>query len=213
VVAGETVALLAARYNIAADAIRSANRVVRHSPRLVPGTMLYLPLTTGIPGWMLRESDPPRGTVAASRTVISRSGGGATYAVESGETLSGIAEANGTTVAAILSANHMSSGDVLKAGQQLVIPGARAVSAGPHGAAAIVSPPASSMAASPVPPAHTGRRVIVGTTGTTHVVKAGETVGGIATDYGIAQSALVALNHLGKAAKITIGQILKIPPR
>ena len=45
------------------------------------------------------------------------------HTVRAGETLKGIAAANGTTVAALASANHLADADLILVGQQLAIPG------------------------------------------------------------------------------------------
>ena len=69
---------------------------------------------------------------------------GVAYTVKSGDTLSKIAAANGSTVDAIVKANNLSDPDKLQVGQQLTIPGAAAsasASAGGLPAAASKPPP------------------------------------------------------------------------
>ncbi len=58
-----------------------------------------------------------------------------------------------------------------------------------------------------------GQELIIATSGdeSTHVVRAGETVSGIAASFGTSQSALIALNGLDKNGRIYVGQMLRIP--
>jgi LysM repeat protein len=45
----------------------------------------------------------------------------------------------------------------------------------------------------------------------TYTVKSGDTLGAIASKLGTTVSALVALNHLSDARRLSIGQVLRIP--
>lgn len=107
---GETVAMLSRRFGASADLIRQVNRAAR-GRALVPGTMLYIPVTTTIPVSFLREPDPPRTT----RTVLR------TYVVRVGESLPAVARRAGVSVAAIRAENHLGSGARLRAGERLVV--------------------------------------------------------------------------------------------
>ena len=50
-------------------------------------------------------------------------------------------------------------------------------------------------------------------TGTTHVVKKGETLSGIASHYGVTVAALKTTNHIADEKKLGVGQVLNIPSR
>lgn len=54
---------------------------------------------------------------------------------------------------------------------------------------------------------------VVGGFHTTHTVTKGETLGGIASQYGVSLSALKAANHIADEKKLSIGQTLTIPPK
>lgn len=60
-----------------------------------------------------------------------------TYVVRPGDTLAAVARAHGTTVSALVRANHLASADVIRAGQRLTLPGttssaARAATPSPY---------------------------------------------------------------------------------
>jgi LysM repeat protein len=50
-------------------------------------------------------------------------------------------------------------------------------------------------------------------TGATHIVKKGETLGAIASHYGVTVAALKSTNHIVDEKKLGVGQVLNIPPR
>lgn len=101
--AGETLAIIAARYrttwqNLAAlNNLPNPNRIFTGQRLIVSGT----------------ATAPPAGTPGV-------------HVVQSGETLAGIAARYGTTVAAIVSANRLANANVIFAGQRLIIPSAPA---------------------------------------------------------------------------------------
>ncbi len=178
---GETVASIAKATETDAEEIRLVNRAARGSA-LAVGTVLYLPRTT-IPMALLRDA----GTATAT----------ATHVVKSGETLSGIAKRYGMTVATLQANNRLGKSTMIRAGQRLTVAASSALAT----TTAAVKPAAAT--ASKTLPTSGGTRI--------HVVKAGETVSGIAVRYGVSQSRLVSLNGLGAARKIVVGQKLKIP--
>ncbi|MDO8107942.1 LysM peptidoglycan-binding domain-containing protein [Isoptericola sp. b441] len=104
------------------------------------------------------------------------------HVVQPGDTVSGLAVRYGTTTSAIVSANRLDRRALIRVGEMLSIPDAAAPS------------PA------PAPP-----------TTTTHTVRTGETVSGIAAQYGTTVAAIVAANGLDSRALILAGQDLVIP--
>lgn len=115
----------------------------------------------------------------AARAVASDA---ATYVVQPGDTLSGIADALGVTPEALAEANGLSSPDVIVAGQVLTVPRARVAAA--------------------AAPASAAR---------THTVKAGESLSGIADLYGITPEALAQANGIDSPDLIVEGQVLVVP--
>lgn len=110
---GETVASLAKRYGVTTTSIRAANSNAR-GRRLAAGSTLYIARAGAIPESVIREPEP----VSNSRS--------RTHLVRRGETLGGIARRYGVTQASLRSANRLSSRSVIRAGQKLVIRGAKA---------------------------------------------------------------------------------------
>jgi LysM repeat protein len=117
-----------------------------------------------------------------------------TYTVVKGDNLWSIAKKHGVTVKDLTAANKLRSDSTLKLGQVLVLPG-KAVS--PAVAATSVAP------AAPTAPA--------AASSITHVVKAGETLGGIAKKYQTKVGEIATANNIADPTKIRVGQTLKIP--
>lgn len=115
---------------------------------------------------------------------------GRPYTVMPGDTLSGIAKKNGTTVAALRAANNL-SGDMLRAGQSLIVP----ESAAPSAPAAAVTT--------------TRRATSASTLG--HMVKPGETLGAIARKYNVSVGELALANNITDPTRLRAGQEIKIP--
>jgi membrane-bound lytic murein transglycosylase D len=107
---GETLGGIARRYRTTAQAIMDLNGI-RNPRRVRAGTELTIPY--------------PRGVQASTASTRSSATGGK-YVVRRGDTLSGIARAQGVTVTALRRANGLSSNRIV-AGSTLKIPGTGAV--------------------------------------------------------------------------------------
>ncbi|NUU08309.1 LysM domain-containing protein [Leifsonia sp. C5G2] len=115
----------------------------------------------------------------------------ATYRVQSGDTVSGIAGRFGLSTAAVLAMNGLSWKSLIFPGQVLAL-------AGPAAAPA----PAAPAAPAPAPSAPAT---------TTYTVVRGDTVSGIAGRFGVSTKAVLAANGLTASALIFPGQHLRIP--
>jgi len=106
-----------------------------------------------------------------------------------GETLTGIAARYGTTIGALVVRNHLADASRIYAGQLLHISGTHRQAHRARGGP---------------PPAHHARTV-------THVVRAGETLSGIALSYRVTVDGIAAANRLANPSFIRTGQQLRIP--
>lgn len=113
---------------------------------------------------------------------------GATHTVVRGDTLGTIARRAGTSVAALVSLNRLTNPNLIRVGQVLQLPAGGA------------APPAPSAGARP--PAGGA---------TTHVVRRGDTLGGIAARYGIPQQQIIDANGL-TGGIVYLGQQLRLVP-
>lgn len=106
----------------------------------------------------------------------------AAYTVQRGDTLGSIAARAGTSIATVVSLNGIKNANLIRVGQVLSLPGsAGSGSVAPAGGA------------------------------THHVVKASETISGIASRYGISQGQLIGANGL-TGGRIYAGQRLSLLP-
>lgn len=173
VVKGDNLWTLSRKFDISVAELAAANRLSR-SATLRIGQTLTVP------------------SAAASTSSIAASAGEAvnTYLVVSGDTLGSIARKQGTTVAALRTANNL-SGDMLRVGQQLVLPGG-AVPLSPSAAAASTPSPTRAGSAN-------------------YTVVPGDTLGAIAQRSGVRVGDLALLNNITDPAKLRVGQVLKLP--
>jgi murein DD-endopeptidase MepM/ murein hydrolase activator NlpD len=108
------------------------------------------------------------------------------YVVQAGDTLLAIAARFGVTVEAILAANGLDDANYIVVGQELVIPA-----------------PVEENAAPPAATARPDAQV--------YVVQAGDTLGQIATHFGVTVEELMQINGLTNPDYLAVGQELLIP--
>lgn len=112
------------------------------------------------------------------------------YTVQPGDTVWAIARAHGLDTAAVLAANGLEAGSIIRPGQVLAL-----VPAAP-------APPPPATTEAPPAPAPSGR---------THEVRPGDTVSAIAAANGVSTDAVLAANGLTRASIIYPGETLQIP--
>ncbi|MER2040094.1 LysM peptidoglycan-binding domain-containing protein [Desemzia incerta] len=171
--AGNTLSGLAKQYGTTVANLKSVNNL--KSDTIYVGQKLVIKGTANI------ETKPAPSTGTGSTT------GTSSYAVKSGDTLSGIARTYNTTVANLKSLNKLSS-DTIYVGQKLAVGGTVKEEAKPS---------------TGTPSSNTGSST------TQHTVKAGNTLSGLAKQYGTTVANLKAINNL-KSDIIYVGQKLVI---
>lgn len=116
---GESLGIIAALYDVswkdlvAANGLEDANALQAGRKLIIPG---YSPEGNA-------TSDPASEPGAAESSAPASQGGNAVHKVRAGETLSQIAQMYGVTTAQIVAANNLTSRNIIKPGQELVIPG------------------------------------------------------------------------------------------
>jgi LysM repeat protein len=228
---GETLVLIASRYGVTVEAIMNANGL-SNPDQIYAGQRLIIP-TPGGPGGPDGPGQGGRHVVAAGETLTSIAfrygttaealvaanglsngdwiyvgqvlnvpdgssplpadrGCGSSYVVQAGDTLSGIAWQYGVTVNVLMQANGLYS-DFIHQGQRLCMPtgGVAGPEIGPE-----VGPERG-----PAPVASV----------TYYIVRAGDTLSGIAWRFGVSQSSIIRANYLSDPYLLYVGQRLAIP--
>jgi len=169
---GDTIGGIAHRYGVSSTSIAQANGL-KSLNRIRIGQTLRIP-----PAHADRIASSRSTVVASANTRRSAE----SHVVRSGETLGGIADRYGISVAGLKNANDIGGGSLIKVGQQLRIPSARQ-----H-----IAPSSRS-------------------TAQTHTVRSGDTLSTIARRYGVSTAQLKSVNDLSGSSLIRIGQRLRIP--
>jgi len=174
---GDTLWGLAKEYNVPFAALLEANGMTRDT-QLRRGQEILVPSGYG-------EID-----VSETETEVEVVDGTTIYEVRRGDTLSEIAVRAGTSVSRIRSLNNM-TGDRIRIGQRLIVPGEIAV----------VEEETTSLV-----------EVDPGQFTAVHTVQSGETASGIANRYGMSVAELLAANGIENPRRIRAGSDLKVKP-
>lgn len=166
---GDTLSAIALRFGVDTIQIIEANNLL-DSNNLVVGSTIIIPGAQPEPGTAGEEAaETAEGTSA-----------GVIHVVQAGEGLFDIADIYGVSADELATVNNISNPNMLRVGQELIIPGVTAQQA----AAA---------------------------RGNIHVVKAGESLMGIALQYGVTVEEILAANDIKNPDAIYEGQELIIP--
>jgi LysM repeat protein len=171
---GDTVWDLARHYGTTVTAIIDANGLDSKATIRVGDTLVIpAPASTG------------KAPTQRARTAT------ATHVVRNGDTVWDLAQRYDTTTHAIISANSLGSDAVIRVGDKLTIPGAKA----------------SSKASAPTA---SGTKKSTGAA-SRYTVKAGDTLGAIAKRFGSSVAAIASANRIADPSLIRVGQVLSIP--
>lgn len=146
----------------------------------------------------VRFSPTRPGTPAATEVTAPVVPATSTHTVVKGDNLWSIARKNEITVKQLTAANNMRADSPLKIGQVLTIPGKPAAQTVSSTSRASASTASTAPAAAPA-------------SAFTHVIKSGETLGGIAKRYQVKVGDIATANNIADPTKIRAGQTLKIP--
>jgi LysM repeat protein len=143
----------------------------------------------------LTLKDIPAKQPPVASPALASAGAAGNYTVQAGDTLGAIAANYGTTVDEIMAANGMTDPNYIYVGQELIVPGA-------GGVVYAASAPAASSSGGGAPTGGGG--------GQTYTVASGDTLGGIAANFGTSVDALVSANGLSDPNYLYVGQTLYI---
>ena len=177
---GDTLWGIARKNNVSLNALLGANPGLNKNASLSIGQEVLVPGagTTATGGTGAPSGPDP--------TVVSP--GATSYVIKKGDNLTRIASSHGVSIQALRTANGL-SGDTLRIGQTLVIPG---------GGGSIPSTP------TPVPTPEPSLG------GNTHTVRSGDNLSRIAVTYGTTVAKLMELNGMTNANSIRVGQVLSV---
>lgn len=187
---GENLFRISLRYGVAMDVIMAANGLV-DAHRIFAGQNLIIPGGS--------DSAPDADPVATPMD--------GAYAVQWGDTLTGIALRHGVAIWSLIELNALSSPYAIYVGQQLIIPGAGSE---PAVEAHDVSAPQDAPPAPPqdAPLAPPPNPPLAGDD--TYLVRRGDTLFRIARRHGTTTVALAYLNGIANPSAIYAGQVLRL---
>ncbi len=192
--AGDTVWGIANNHRTSVDAILRANGL-SSAAVIYPGQKLKV--GGGSPSVAAPAAAPAASTsVPTAKPAPIAAATGGTYTVKAGDTVWGIAQKHGTTVATLIKTNGLDSAATIFPGQKLRVSGSA-----PH-----VGSPAPAAVSAPAPASAPAKAV----GGRTHEVKAGDTLWAIAQKHGVSVATVLKANGLSEGAIIYPGQKLKL---
>ncbi|MEQ9617857.1 MAG: LysM peptidoglycan-binding domain-containing protein [Deltaproteobacteria bacterium] len=166
---GDTLGGIAARHNVSISTIKQANRI--KGSTIMAGQELTIPYIAN------------GSTYAASNNNSAGTASNGSYKVKPGDTLGGIAQRHGVSVASIKGANNI-NGSTIRRGQVLTIPGS---STGSYSGSSGTTKSAAK-----------------------YKVQRGDTLGSIAQRHGVSVASIKGANGI-KGSVIKYGQVLSIP--
>ncbi|WP_460323430.1 muramidase family protein, partial [Alkalibacterium psychrotolerans] len=179
VVRGDTLTRIAREFNTTVSQLREANNL--KGDTIFVNQQLILPAAQAETPSVPKPAEPAK----------PEKPGEASYTVKSGDTLSGIARTNNTTVTQLREWNNLENADRIFVGQRLVVTADKEE-----------APKPETPAPTPAEPAKPGEA--------SYTVKAGDTLSGIARTHSTTVTQLRDWNNLENADRIFVGQRLVI---
>ncbi len=128
-------------------------------------------------------------TKSSTTSATTNSGDTHSYTIRSGDTLSTIAQRNGTTISEICALNNISANTTIKSGSKLLLPG--------KGSTTTTTAPTTQSTGS-------------SSSSSYHTVKSGDTLSAIAKRYGTTVSVLCSINGISENSTLQLGQKIKL---
>ena len=175
---GESLWSIAAANNFTTRALAAANGLSEDS-NVVLGSTIQIPSVSEASAALTSAGITGQSTPTATVTPAGD------YAVQPGDTLSGVAAAHGVSLSALAAANGVSPDSFAIAGTTLKIP---------------------SSSATPAPPSATGPPPLGG-----YTVRPGDSLSGIAATAGVSMQQLAWMNGLDPGKYLLAGTVLKLP--
>jgi LysM repeat protein len=196
---GDTLTKIAKAEKITITELSKANHLTKTSVLKV-GQKLTIPAKAEVTVIATATPVAPVGvagtTHAPAATAAPVTTEGASYTVQSGDSLWKIAKSQNSSVAAIKQANNLAS-DSLKVGQKIVIPAKTATTLASATPTATAAP---ALGAS-----------VVSNGETVHTIDIGESPATIAKKYGVSVSELMKANNITDPRRLQAGRTLRIP--
>ena len=215
--AGDNLYRIAQQYNVTVNELAEANEL-EFTWRIVPGQVLVIPTDT-----LETFAEEPVEVAAADIPSSAQ-----THIVSWGESLGTIARRYGLTLDQLAQLNDITNPDLIYVGQELIVSSAPIPELEMNveaGSSAATAPESITESAAPAPePLMPSYSVIIPpeaesstattnitTDATTHIVSYGESLSGIARNYGVSMLAITQANNIYNADTIYVGQELIIP--
>jgi LysM repeat protein len=208
---GDTLAAIAARFDVSLQSLLTANGI--SNPNTVfAGQVLTIPAGgAAVPGTggPLAPDGPTANVIDA--TTPEPTPQLATYTVLPGDSLTRIARIFNTTVAEILAVNNIPAPNNLQRGQVIFLPPGVSNNFGTGGPVANPAQPSAQPTAAPAQPQPQPQRQQQPLTLRQYVVQPGDTLDTIATRFGTTVGVIVALNDLPNPSRLFPEDVLLLP--
>lgn len=185
---GDSLYRIARQEGVAFADLLAVNGLDKQST-IYPGQELLLPAST------IAAKEEPAPVIVPADDVV----GPGVHVVQRGDTLSRIAREYGTTVTALRALNEL-AGDLIRVGQELVVPDGEVAAASPT---PVITPTPTPKAGTPVFSDEDEAFV--------YEVQPGDSPIRIARQFGVSANALMDRNGIDDARKLRVGQRLVIP--
>ncbi len=200
---GDSLWVIAQRFGVSVNSLRSANNISANNNLIYPGQRLIIPskVAASAPNKSVPSPAPtPTPTPAPTSAQPAPTSTNTRYVVQRGDSLWKISRQFNITVSTLVAYNKISATGFIYPGQVLLIPGNTPA---PTPTPAISNTP--SPTTTPTTPTTTTSEVV-------HIVKRGDTLGAIARAYNTTVAHLASLNKIPNPSLIYVGQRIVITP-